>query len=438
MEVFGAEKPSLPAGARGPRILHPLRIRNFRLLFAGTSTSLIGDGIYLVAIAWQVYDISNVPTALSLVGVAWTLPIVLFVLIGGVLGDRFERRRLLIVSDVIRGIAIAAIGALSIAGVLELWHVIVLVAFYGVGEALFGPSFEAIIPDVVPKAMLVQANSLQQLAEPVGLTFLGPAIGGALIALLGGPGQAFLVDAATFWVSATCIAFMRPRRPVRSEQSGSVLADLREGLAFIRERRWIWGTLVASALSLLFFFGPLHVLLPYLVRNELGGSAAVLGFVYAASGVGAIVSGLTIGQRGMGERHVLWMYVGWAVAIGCLAGYALTSSAWQAVAIGIVEGIAFTIGNITWSTLLQLHTPAEKLSRVTSFDWLLAIGLTPISFAIAGPVAEAIGVRATMIGAGVFGAAAMLAFLALPGIRDPEQTPPPKPAEAAEAVEATG
>src|SRR5919106_4169502 len=173
-------EPTAAPARRVPRILRPLRIRDFSLLFWGTSVSQFGDGIYLVAIAWQVYELSNAPTALSVVGVAWTLPMVMFLLVGGVLGDRFDRRRLMICGDLLRAAAIGVIAILAFAEVLELWHLIALVAVYGAGEAIFAPNFQAVIPDIVPQAQIVQANSLQQLAEPVGFRFLGPALGGAL------------------------------------------------------------------------------------------------------------------------------------------------------------------------------------------------------------------------------------------------------------------
>src|SRR3712207_1008718 len=140
-------------------ILRPLRIRDFALLWTGLSISLLGDGIYFVAIAWQVYELSNAPTALSIVGLAWAVPAVLFMLIGGVLSDRFERRKVMIASDLIRGVAVAGIGILSFTGALELWHVVALVAVWGIGEALFGPALGALVPDIVPGEQIVQANS---------------------------------------------------------------------------------------------------------------------------------------------------------------------------------------------------------------------------------------------------------------------------------------
>jgi MFS family permease len=416
----------------GVRILRPLRIRDFALLFWGTTVSQFGDGVYLVAIAWQVYELSNAPTALSIVGVAWTLPMVMFLLVGGVLGDRFDRRRLMIAGDVLRAVAIGAIAVLAFADVLELWQLVVLVALYGAGEAIFAPNFQAVIPDVVPQPLIVQANSLQQLAEPVGFRFIGPAVGGVLVAALG-TGTAFAVDAATFGVSAICIAFMRALPVARTDEGASVLDDLKEGARFVRQNTWLWATLLSAALTLLLFLGPFEVLIPYIVKNDLGGGAGTLGVVFGAAGVGAVVSSLVLGQRGIGRRYVLRMYMGWGLSLFSLIGFALASAPWQAVVIGFLEGIGFTVGNIIWVTMMHRHVPGELLGRVSALDWFVSIGLTPVSFALAGPVAEAIGIDATLIGAGVLASITTFAFLAVPGLRAPERwdaEPAPAPAPA--------
>jgi MFS family permease len=412
-----------------PRVLRPLRERDFALLFTAIAVSLLGDGIYLVAIAWQVYDISNVPTALSLVGFAWTLPMVLFLLIGGVLADRFERRRLLIASDVIRGLAIAGIGVISITGGIELWHVILLVAVYGIGQAVFAPAHEATIPEIVPRPLLLQANSLYELVEPLVYRFAGPALGGLLVAGLG-PGPAFLADAATFGISAVCVSLMSSRggRLAKAPRFQQIRGEISESLSFVRSQPWLWATLLAAATSLLLFMGPFEVLLPYVVRNEFGGGAEALGVIFAAAGLGAIGSALWMAQRGrLLRHHVLWMYIGWAIGVGALAGYAIAGETWQAMLIGIVEGAFLTVGNVTWFTLLQSHVPNEMLGRVSSLDWLVSFGLTPVSFALAGPAAEAFGVETTMIVAGVGGASITLAFLLVPGLRAPESWESPEP-----------
>ena len=408
-----------PPESRAPLILRPLRERDFALLFTGTTVSMLGDGIYLVAIAWQVYAISNAPTALGLVGVAWTVPMVLLLLFGGVLGDRFERRRLLIVSDVVRALAIGAIGVLSVAGVLELWMVVALVAVYGAGEALFGPVFQAIIPDVVERPLLVQANSLQQLAEPAASDSSGPRWRHAH--RLAGDGAGLPRRRGHLRVLGDLRnADARPPRPVDDERRVTP-RELARGRRLRPLADVALGDARLAAIALLLIMGPLEVLLPYLVKNSLGAGAGGLGIVFAAAGAGAIVAGIVMGQRGMGRRHVLWMYLGFAVAVGSIAAYALAATVWQAVLIGLVEGAGMTVGNVVWETLVHTHVPSRLLGRVSGFDWFVSMALTPVSFALTGPIAAALGVETTMIAAGVLGAVGVLAFLLVPGLRDPEQ-----------------
>ena len=261
------------------RILMPLRIRDFRLLWIGESVSLLGDGIYYVALAWQVYALSNAPTALSAVGVAWTVPMVVFMLLSGVLSDRFDRRALLILSDVIRFVAVVIIGVLSITGDLELWHMFVFVAIYGIGDAFFGPSFGAIIPDLVPQHLLVEANSLGQFVRPLAERLLGPAVGGIVIAAAGegNEGYAFLFDALTFVVSGACIYAITARKGAPSkERQGSMFSEVAEGLRFVKAHTWLWATLAAASLMLLFWVGPFEVLLPFVIKNNLASGADAL------------------------------------------------------------------------------------------------------------------------------------------------------------------
>jgi DHA3 family tetracycline resistance protein-like MFS transporter len=168
-------------------LLTPLRERDFALLWTGMTVSLLGDGIYFVAIAWQAYDLSNAPTALSVVGVAWTLPTVVFLLLGGAISDRIERRRVLLFASVAEALAIGAIGVLAVTGALQLWMLLGLVAVYGAGEAFFNPAFDAIVPTLVDPEQLTAASALDHFVRPLALQLLGPALGGALIAL-SGPG----------------------------------------------------------------------------------------------------------------------------------------------------------------------------------------------------------------------------------------------------------
>ncbi len=409
------------------KMMLPLRNRDFRLLWTGMTASLVGDGVFLVALAWQVYQLSNAPTALSVVGVAVSLPHVLFLLAGGVASDRVDRRRLMIAADVVRGAAMGALGLLAAMGALHLWQVIILGAVYGGATAFFGPAFDAIVPDVVPAELLGSANSLDQFVRPAALRLIGPALGGWLIALWG-TGSAFLVDAATFFVSAACVLLMRPtpsppgrlEEPWEARSSGAAVREVREGFRFVRSRIWLWGTFLAATLAYLLFMGPVEVLLPYIVKNDMGGGAGVLGWVFAMGGVGAIGGAIVVGHSGIPRRFVTFMYVSWAVATFAVAGYGLARVPWQAMVASLVFNALETAGAVVWATTKHRLVPGNLLGRVSSFDWFISIGLVPVSFAVTGPIASVLGARTTLVWAGLLGGVITLAALFLPGMRDIE------------------
>ncbi|MDQ3955471.1 MAG: MFS transporter [Actinomycetota bacterium] len=406
------------------KLLKPLSVRDFGLLWTGMTVSFLGDGVYVVALAWQVYDISNAPTALSVVGLAWTLPMVLFLLLGGVVSDRFDRRKVMIASDLIRGAAVVTIGVLSITGSLHLWNLIPLVAVFGVGEAFFGPAFGAIVPDIVPREMLLEANSLDQFVRPLTFQLAGPALGGLIVHIGGGAGPAFLVDAGTFAISALCLLFVRTsRRPPERSEGGvrAAFAEVQEGFRFVKSETWLWATICAAGLTLLVFWGPFEVLVPFLVRNDLGGGADDLGIILASGGVGAVVAAVTMAQVGLPRHHVRFMYVCWLTAISSIAGFGFVNSIWQASIVGFFTGAGESAGLVVWATMMHRLVPQALLGRVTSLDWVVSTGLVPVSFALTGPLAATFGVRETMIGAGVLGCLATLSFMFVPGLYDTER-----------------
>jgi MFS family permease len=398
------------------RLFAPLRHRDFRLLWSGMCVSLLGDGVFLVAMAWQVYALSNAPTALALVGIAMTVPTIAFLLVGGALSDRFDRRRLMLAADAVRGLAVGLIAVLSLTGALELWHMVMLVGVYGAGTAFFTPAFDAIVPDVLPAEELPQANSLDQFVRPLALRLAGPALGGVLIEVVG-VGSAFALDAASFAVSALALMFMRTRPRALSEAGGSIGGEIRAGFAYIRRHVWLWATFATAAVAYLLFMGPAEVLLPYVVKNELGGSAADLGLVFAAGGLGSLGCAVVMGQRGLPRRDITFMYLVWTAATLAVAGYGLADAVWQLMLASLAFNALETAGTIVWATAKQRHVPPALLGRVSSLDWLISIGLLPLSFALTGPVSAAIGAQATLIGAGLIGGAITFAALLLPGMR---------------------
>ncbi|HEV8451149.1 MAG TPA: MFS transporter [Gaiellales bacterium] len=403
-----------PGGFTRVNLVAPLRHRDFALLWGGQTGSLIGDGAFLVAMAWQVYALSNAPTALSMVGIAMTVPTIVLLLIGGVVSDRFDRRRVLLAADVVRGVAVGVLAVLSLTGTLELWHMFALVALYGAGTAFFGPAFDAIVPDLLPESELAQANSLDQFMRPICFRLAGPALGGWLVAGLG-VGTAFAVDAASFALSAAMVLAMSSRESHRGGHP-SVVSDLRQGFRFVRRNVWLWGTLVSAAIAYFLFLGPVEVLLPYVVKNSLHGSAAALGLVFAAGGLGSVGAALLMSHVGQPRRSITVIYATWTLATLAVAGYGLANSAWQLMFASFAFNALETAGTIVWMTLKQREVPTAMLGRVSSLDWLVSIGLLPISFAVTGPVAAAIGAQTALVVAGAAGALVTVSALLLPGM----------------------
>jgi DHA3 family tetracycline resistance protein-like MFS transporter len=328
------------------------------------------------------------------------------------------------VADALRALAIGLMGVLAVTGALELWHVVALSAVFGIGDALFGPSFTALVPDLVPADELAAANAVDSIVRPLGLNLLGPALGGLIIASAGA-GAALLIDAGSFGVSLIALALMRPHPLAASANRGlsTVVHEVGEGLSYVRRYTWLWGTLVAAAVSLLCFMGPMRVLVPLVIKNQLHGTASDLGLVFAAGGVGAIAASMAFSHHGLPARAVVVMFVAWGLAIYAIAGFGLADALWQLAVVSFASAGLATVGQLIWITLLGTRVPRELLGRVSSLDWMLSIGLVPVSFIATGPIAELIGVSQTLVLAALLGGTVFLAFLLLPGMREPSPAP---------------
>jgi MFS family permease len=411
-----------PGGVSRVGLLVPLRSRDFRLLWSAMTVSLIGDGIFLIAMVWQAYALWNAPAALAVLGIGMTLPTIACLLLGGAISDRLDRRHILLYSDLARAVVVGVLAALSITGALSFPLLVVLVALFGVGTAFFTPAFEAIVPDIVPQADLARANALDQFVRPLALRMVGPALGGWLVSWLGA-GPAFALDSASFAASAGIILVLRTTRPIEKTDASNLRA-IADGFRFVRQNVWLWGTLASAAIAYLAFLGPTEALLPYLVKNELHASAGDLGLVFAAGGVGAVGAAALMAQRGHPKRDMTTMYACWTLATLAVAGYALARSTTQLMVASLVFNALEAAGTIIWATIKQLHVPASLLGRVSSLDWLISIGFLPLSFALTAPAADLIGVRNTLLVAAVVGSAATFGALFIPGMRAIEDTEP--------------
>jgi MFS family permease len=300
----------------------------------------------------------------------------------------------------------------------------VLVVGYGIGQAIFWPAFSSIVPTIVPEEHLVEANSLAQVVRPFSYMLLGPVVGGVLSETLG-TGWAFVVDGASFGFSALMILLMRARTETRGgARVSAVWLEMKEGLRYVRRETWIWAALVGATISLLCTWGPWETLVPFVVTNDLRAEGGALGLVFGAGGLGSVVAAIVMGQRGaLPRKPVTVLYVAWAIGMYGVAGFGVVRTVWQAMLVAFVAEGSIAVLIVVWYTLLQRLVPRPLQGRVFSLDWMISIAGVPLSFAIVGPLADLIGARTTLIVAGLLGGSVTLAFLLIPGARDPERDP---------------
>ncbi len=392
-----------PGGFSRVRLLAPLAHRDYRLLVGGMSVSLLGDGLFLLALAWQVYTLSDTPTALAMVGIAMTIPTIVCLLIGGAVSDRYDRRLVMLIADAVRAVALGALAALSITHALELWEVALIAVVYGAATAFFNPASDAILPQLLPTEALAQANSLDQLIRPLALRLAGPALGGVLVGAVG-TGWAFGLDAGSFAISVVALLAMSPAAASSDRVARSGAREIRAGLRYVRTHPWLWATLVSAAIAYLLFMGPIEVLLPFVVKHRFANGADDLGLIFAAGGLGSLVCALAIGQLGLPHRTLTFMYAVWTLATLAVAGYGVSDGLWGLMLASVIFNTLETAGTIAWATTKQRHVPRHLLGRVSSLDWMISIGLLPLSYALTGPISAGLGARTTLIGAGVLGA----------------------------------
>lgn len=402
------------------KILRPFAQRDARLLYAGQFVSMVGDGVFTVALAWQVYQLSSSPGDLSLVLLARTVPLLLLLLFAGVITDRFPRRGIVLLSDAVRGVCAGVMAVLVFTDAASIANLTVLSAIFGAADAFFFPAYTALVPEVVEREWLIQANAAEATLRPIATRLAGPALGGILVAAFG-TDVAFALDAATFAISALLLAVMRARPAPPGERSG-MLGEIVEGLRYAAGQAWIWVTMVAAAVSLLFAFAAYEVLLPLIVKEEMGRTADVFGWIVAASGLGGVVGAL-VTSRWTGSKRVTLMYLAWGTGVFAFSIVAVSRAPLLTAAAGFLCGFLFELGTVYWVTLLQELVPERLLGRVRALDFLVSYALLPAGYAIVGPLADAWGSTRVLLVGSVVGGAVWFIGLVLPRVRDPDRAP---------------
>jgi MFS family permease len=393
--------------------LRVLREREFRLLFGARTISFVGSAFANVALAFAVLELTGSKADLGYVLAARTVPTVVFLLVGGIWADRLPRHHVMVASNLLSGASQAAIAALLFFGNAQIWQLAVLAAVNGASSAFFFPASSGIIPQTVPERLLQEANAVLRLGRNSSFIF-GSALAGLVIAATS-PAAGLAVDAATFLFAAWLTARMRLPSSLRMESS-NFLADLALGWREFSSRAWLWSIVLQFSVVNAVEQGSQSVLGPAVANDHYHGAAG-WGLIAAAEAVGLLVGGLIM-LRARPQRMLLVATLGVMLTLPLLFGLAIPLPLVSVLVLAFAAGLGVETFGVLWDTTMQQEIPQDRLSRVYSYDALGSFALIPLGLALAGPLAEAIGTRTTLIAAGLFSFVVTLSVLVVPDVRD--------------------
>ncbi|PUA83013.1 MFS transporter [Nocardioides currus] len=393
-------------GRRLPRALTPFRTPAYRWLAVALSASSFASGVWIVALVWEVIRLGGGPGQLSTVMTASAVGVLVPALLAGVVADRVPQKLILLVVALVELVAMTLVAFLSSADLNAVWILACVTFVTGMGMAFYYPAYSAWLPALIPESDLQAVNGFEGMVRPTIGQAIGPAVAGAVVGAAS-PGAAFTVAAVSSAVGLVVLARV-PQTPIRRTLDDaharhpvrSAVADMREGFSYMIRTPWLLATLLFASLMILVMMGPLEVLIPFLIKDRLGGGPDDHSYVLAAFGIGGALGSLLVASIRMPRRYLTWMNLGWGV--GCLPFLviALADRIWVVVVAAGVMGALFSAPMVIWGTLLQRRVPPALLGRVASLDFFVSVSLMPVSMALAGPVADAIGLRNTFYIAG--------------------------------------
>ncbi|MCX4862293.1 MFS transporter [Streptomyces canus] len=388
--------------------------RNYGLLTSAAFVTNLGSNGALIAAAFAVLEAGGDSGDVGLVAAARTLPLVVFLLIGGAVADRLPRHRVMVAANTLNCLSQGAFAVLVLTGEPRLWQMMLLTALGGTGHAFFSPAAEGMLLSSVSGEQAGRAFAVFRMAMQ-GAALGGAALGGAMVAAVG-PGWVLAADAVAFAVAGSLRSFLDVSHIPAREPGTGMLADLREGWREVAGRPWLWGIVVQFAVANAVLGAADAVYGPLVAQDDLGGAApwgVALGFFGAGTVVGALLM-----TRWKPHRLLF-------VGILCVFPMALPSAA-LAVPVSVpllctamfVAGATVEVFGVSWMTALHQEIPEDKLSRVSAYDWFGSVALMPLAAALAGPAESAFGRTAALWGCSGLIAAVTAAVLCVPDVRN--------------------
>jgi MFS family permease len=374
---------AITAAPSRARVLQALRSRNFRLLWTGQTVSMLGDTAFLVALGWRTFTLTGSARSLGYVLTLQGVGLLLTVLVGGALADRYDRRKMMLVSDFARFGLIGVLTVVDGTGHLSIAILLGLAFAEGLATGFFTPALGGLVPLVVEEPRLGSANALIGMARQ-GSLLIGPSVAGLLYGFAGST-VVFGFNASSYLVSFAFVWATRPRVPERAAAEGT-FREIRAGFRYVAGVPWLWVTISLFAFVLMCQWAPIQVLTPKLVRAHFHLGVGAYGVIFSMLGAGMIVGAVAFAQLDLRRRRGLISYLIWMVNSLLVVVFAL--SPWYSLAIvaSFLRGTCIGFGVAVWETMLMELVPQHMLSRVISLDWFGSFGLTPIGLVVVGAI----------------------------------------------------
>jgi MFS family permease len=400
--------------AAGFRAFHAFRSREFRLVWSAQAVSLVGDAAFVTALGWRTFTLAG-SGKLGIVLACQALAMLTTVLIGGALADRFQRRTMMVASDLARLAAVGALAGFDASGRLGFPLLLVLATLMGLGDGFFYPAFGGIVPLLVEPSAVPSANAMIGLARWSSV-LIGPSL--AAFAY-GGAGSAtvFALDAGSFLFSAALLGVSRPR-PIEPEPGEGTLREIWAGVRYVSHVPWLWVTISLFALVLMLQFAPQQVLMPKLVSQHFHRGVAAYGLLTSLLGLGTVLGTLLFGQLQPRRRRGVLSYAFWLGNSLCIAGF--VQSPWFELAgvLAVVRGACIGFSVAVWETMLMELVPENMLSRVFSLDFFGSFGLMPVGLAFSAGIAGLAAPETIIASGALLSAALIAAVMTRPWLRE--------------------
>ena len=363
-------------------------------------------GVWTVALVWEVIRLGGGPAQLSVVSTAGAFGVLLPALLAGVVADRVPQKLIVLSVATAECVSYAVVAVLSLGDLTKLWHLAVVSLCIGMGMAFYYAAYSAWLPAIVPESHLLAVNGFEGMVRPLVAQAIGPGVAGVVVGIAA-PGWACVVAAVVAGIGVA-VQITLPRTPVRRDLSmvgtnplKGAISDIREGVVYMVRTPWLLATLLFASLMVLATMGPFEVLVPFVIKDQLGGDAGDHAMVLGAFGIGGAVGSMVVASLRMPRRYLTIMNLTWGVACLPMIVMGRASAVWVVVACAFVLGVLFSAPMVIWGTLLQRRVPPALLGRVASLDFFVSVSLMPVSMALAGPVSDAIGLANTFLLAGI-------------------------------------